>query len=59
MMVTNDKDKVVKYEPFAEGWLQSDKKVSGRTTDIEIAKDGSMLVSDDKEGVIYRISYKK
>ena len=51
--------KVVKYEPFAEGWLQKDKKVLGRPTDIEIAKDGSLLVSDDKNGVIYRIAYKK
>jgi len=51
--------KVVKYEPFAEGWLQKDKKVLGRPTDIEIAKDGSMLISDDKNGAIYRISYSK
>ena len=51
--------KVVKYEPFAEGWLQKDKKVLGRPTAIEIAKDGSLLVSDDKNGVIYKIAYKK
>ena len=43
--------------PFAEGWLQNDKDVSGRPVDIQILQDGSMLVSDDYRGVVYRISY--
>ena len=59
MMVTVNKNKVVKYEPFAEGWLQDNKKVIGRPVDIEIAGDGSLLISDDKQGVIYRVSYSK
>jgi glucose/arabinose dehydrogenase len=45
-------------EPFAEGWLQGD-QVSGRPVDILILSDGSMLVSDDKEGRIYRVSYSR
>ena len=49
-------NKPVSYHPFAEGWLNGD-KVSGRPVDLQIMPDGSMLVSDDYSGVIYRISY--
>jgi glucose/arabinose dehydrogenase len=59
MMVTLDGNKAVKYEPFAEGWLQSNKKVLGRPVDVELMKDGSLLISDDKNGAIYRVSYNK
>ena len=44
------------YEVFAEGWLQ-DEEVSGRPVDLLVLDDGSMLVSDDQSGAIYRISY--
>jgi glucose/arabinose dehydrogenase len=44
------------YEPFAEGWLQ-DGKAWGRPVDVLVMKDGSMLVSDDMGGIIYRITY--
>ena len=44
------------YETFAEGWLDGD-KVLGRPVDLLVAPDGSLLVSDDERGVIYRISY--
>jgi glucose/arabinose dehydrogenase len=46
----------VSYEPFAEGWLDGD-SVSGRPVDILVLDDGSMLVSDDQAGRIWRISY--
>ena len=49
-------NKAVSYEPFAEGWLQG-QKAWGRPVDIEHMADGSLLVSDDKAGAIYRISY--
>jgi glucose/arabinose dehydrogenase len=45
-----------KQEVFAEGW-QSDGKAWGRPVDILVMPDGSLLVSDDKAGAIYRISY--
>lgn len=49
---------VVSYEPFATGWLnEADQKAWGRPVDVLLLKDGSMLVSDDRAGVIYRISY--
>ncbi len=44
---------------FASGWLQPDGKVLGRPVDVEVLADGSMLVSDDYSGVIYRIAYNK
>lgn len=56
MLVKLEGDKVVSYEPFAEGWLQGD-KAWGRPVDVQIAPDGALLVSDDQAGVIYRISY--
>lgn len=46
----------VSYEVFAMGWLRK-KKVSGRPVDLLILEDGSMLVSDDYAGKVYRISF--
>jgi len=45
-------------ESFADGWLQGD-QVSGRPVDILMLNDGSMLISDDKAGRIYRITYSR
>lgn len=51
--------KVTGHEVFASGWLDdASQKVWGRPVDVLVLADGSMLVSDDKAGVIYRISYK-
>lgn len=51
--------KSVGYETFASGWLdESTQKVWGRPVDVLLLQDGSMLVSDDQAGVIYRITYK-
>ena len=47
-----------KFEPFAEGWLNNDTgEYSGRPVDVAQLADGSLLVSDDYAGAIYRISY--
>jgi glucose/arabinose dehydrogenase len=43
--------------PFAEGWLQNEKDVNGRPVDVQVLEDGSLLVSDDYKGAVYRISY--
>ena len=48
--------KAAGYEVFAEGWQRGD-EVSGRPVDLLVMPDGSMLVSDDKSGRVYRISY--
>jgi glucose/arabinose dehydrogenase len=62
-------NKVVSYTRFAEGWLRGVKPapagnamvgdVWGRPADVLVMPDGALLVSDDKAGVIYRISYGK
>ncbi|GIV58626.1 MAG: sorbosone dehydrogenase [Rhodothermaceae bacterium] len=44
------------YEPFAEGWLEGNDNW-GRPVDLELMPDGSMLLSDDQNGVVYRITY--
>ncbi len=49
--------KVVKQEVFAEGWLDG-QRAWGRPVDLEVMPDGSLLVSDDQAGAIYRISYR-
>jgi glucose/arabinose dehydrogenase len=48
--------KPVEYKPFIDGWL-SGPRVYGRPVDIMNMPDGSLLVSDDKGGVIYRLTY--
>lgn len=55
-LVRLNRSRVIGYEPFAEGWL-TDNSAWGRPVDLEIMADGSMLVSDDKNGAIYRITY--
>ena len=45
------------YEVFAEGWL-SGEQAWGRPADVLVAPDGSLLVSDDLAGAIYRIRYR-
>lgn len=49
--------KALASEPFVSGWLQGE-KVSGRPVDVLVMPDGAMLVSDDRSGAIYRISYR-
>jgi glucose/arabinose dehydrogenase len=44
-------------EEFAAGWLTSDGEYIGRPTALTQLRDGSLLVSDDFAGAIYRISY--
>jgi glucose/arabinose dehydrogenase len=55
-MVRIENGKAVAYGPFASGWLQGE-KVWGRPADVLVMPDGSLLVSDDYAGAIYRISY--
>ena len=60
--VVDESGKVTKYEPFLTGFLQNDKgdpPMWGRPVDVLVMKDGSMLVSDDYNGIIYRVSYGK
>ena len=49
--------KAVAYETFASGWLQRE-SAWGRPADVLVLPDGSLLVSDDQAGAIYRIIYR-
>jgi glucose/arabinose dehydrogenase len=59
VMVTflDDKGNATKTQPFAEGWMNADGVYLGRPVDVQQYVDGSILVSDDKAGAIYRIYY--
>jgi glucose/arabinose dehydrogenase len=54
-----DDGSVGETEVFAEGWLTTNGEYMGRPVDVQQLQDGSLLVSDDYAGAIYRISYAK
>ena len=58
VMVTVTPGQAPKQEVFAEGW-QSGKAFWGRPVYVTEMKDGSLLVSDDYTGAIYRIAYSR
>lgn len=59
LVKVNEAGKATSYTTFASGWLDdATQKVWGRPVDVLLMPDGSMLVSDDQAGVIYRIVYK-
>ena len=45
-------------EPFLTGFIDNNNYI-GRPVDVLQMKDGSMLVSDDWNGAVYRITYGK
>jgi glucose/arabinose dehydrogenase len=56
-VVRLDGNRALGYDVFADGWLRRG-RAWGRPTDLLVLQDGSLLVSDDRAGVIYRISYR-
>jgi glucose/arabinose dehydrogenase len=46
------------YQDFVIGFTAGEENVWGRPVNVNFARDGSMLFSDDGNGVIYRVSYK-
>jgi len=52
----DDKGNVRKVEPFLTGLVENNGYL-GRPVDVLVMKDGSLLVSDDHNGAIYRVSY--
>jgi glucose/arabinose dehydrogenase len=44
-------------EVFAEGWLNENGEYIGRPVDVQVLNDGSLLVSDDVAGAVWRIFY--
>ena len=57
LVTLDEKRRATGYEVFAEGWLQGE-RAWGRPADVLVAPDGSLLVSDDEAGAIYRIRYR-
>lgn len=58
-MVNFENGKPVAEQSFISGWLTASGKVLGRPVDILELADGSLLVSDDNLGVIYKVEYKR
>jgi glucose/arabinose dehydrogenase len=56
LVILDSSGKALSYQPFASGWLQGS-TAWGRPVDIQVMPDGALLVSDDRAGAIYRISY--
>jgi glucose/arabinose dehydrogenase len=52
------KGKVTKVEPFLTGLVENNAYL-GRPVDVLVLKDGSLLVSDDHNGAVYRVTYSK
>jgi glucose/arabinose dehydrogenase len=50
-------DGTVTQRPFAEGWLDPHGRYLGRPVDVQQLRDGSLIVSDDFAGAVYRITY--
>jgi len=57
MFASFDDEGNATWKPFAEGWLNENGEYDGRPMSVTPMKDGSLLVSDDYAGAIYRISY--
>ncbi len=55
-LVRLEGNRAVSYEVFADGWMKEG-KAWGRPVDVLVMPDGALLVSDDRAGAIYRISY--
>lgn len=55
-LVRLEGNRAASYEPFATGWLRGE-AAWGRPADVLVLRDGSLLVSDDHAGALYRITY--
>ncbi|TBR35826.1 MULTISPECIES: PQQ-dependent sugar dehydrogenase [Dyella] len=56
MSVRFNGDKVASYDTFIDGF-QQDEKSWGRPVDVQPLPDGSLLISDDLAGAVYRVTY--
>jgi glucose/arabinose dehydrogenase len=52
-----DGNRPVSLQNFATGWQLSDASRWGRPAGLIVAPDGSLIISDDQAGVLYRIEY--
>ena len=47
------------YEDFVTGFITRDGKVWGRPVGVTVTKDGSLLVSEDGDKTVWRVSYSR
>lgn len=57
MFTSIDEEGNATMETFADGWIDENDEYLGRPVDVAQLRDGSILVSDDLAGAIYRIWY--
>ncbi len=55
----NYKGSAPEMEDFVSGWLTKDNESLGRPVDLYVENNGIVYISDDKAGVIYKVSYIK
>jgi glucose/arabinose dehydrogenase len=58
VLVTFKVNRPAGEEVFIDGWLTKQEEVLGRPVDVLTLPDGSLLISDDHLGAIYRVQYK-
>ena len=54
----NGKGEIQSYEDFITGWLRSDGGKNGRPVDAEQSPNGDLFITDDYEGLVYRVTKK-
>jgi glucose/arabinose dehydrogenase len=52
----NENGTVKSVDPFITGFIENNNYL-GRPADLLVLKDGSMLISDDFNGAVYRVTY--
>lgn len=57
MQVAIDGDRASDYREFITGWLEDTRDARGRPVDLAELPDGSVLISDDFAGAVYRLTY--
>lgn len=57
VLVRFKQNKPISEEVFVDGWLTKDDGVLGRPVDILEMPEGSLLISDDQAGIIYKVEY--
>jgi glucose/arabinose dehydrogenase len=58
-IIFDDAGQPQRFEQFVTGWLiEGGTAHFGRLSDVAVARDGALLVNDDHNGVIYRVSYR-
>ena len=57
LLFDHDDKPTGEYEDFMTGFVVSDKQVWGRPVGLAVAKDGSLFVSEDGNGTIWRVTH--